>query len=396
MFFCEKGPRYRETRSMVRTKSAGKSLHDAIEISGNEKLRVKLSASIDLSDAHAIDIKYHRRCWGNNVSTVLRQSQSKTGASSGDNQIAAEIAAKIEFLTATEVALRNGEILKMSDLQSAYQSILEQNGVESMTCNRKVLKELIKTETDEVQFHRPERVNESDRVTIKDTRDVAVQLSEKVEQQRDMREEMKTLYDAALLRRKCISKTKQWVFEGSLETFSKDNFPEELYCFFRWVINGPNATLSTEDKYQEVHKRAMSLVQSTMSMCLTERQVGNKKSELLKSAREMPQQVAVGIAIHQAVRSKQLVNMLHGFGLSVEYNRLLRVEAQIESNVLKRMEESNGLFLPPDIGKGRHVFFAIDNVDFAEDTYDGRNTLHGTVKAIYQKSHVGDEIPQIR
>ena len=150
-FFCEKDPRYRETLSMVRTKSAGKSLHDAIEISGNEKLHVKLSTSIDLSDAHAIDIKYHKRCWGNNVSTVLRQSQSKTGASSGDNQIAAEIAAKIEFLTATEVALRNGEILKMSDIQSAYQSILEENGVESMTCNRKVLKELIKTEIDEVQ-----------------------------------------------------------------------------------------------------------------------------------------------------------------------------------------------------------------------------------------------------
>ena len=190
VFFCEKGPRYRETLSMVRTKSAGKSLHDAIEISGNEKLRAKLSTSIDLSDAHAIDIKYHKRCWGNNVSTVFRQSQSKTGVSSGDNQIAAEIAVKIEFLAATEVALRNEEILKMSDLQSAYQSILEENGVESMTYNRKALKELIKTEIDEVQFHRPERVNESNRVTIKDTRNVAVQLSEKVEQQCDMREEI--------------------------------------------------------------------------------------------------------------------------------------------------------------------------------------------------------------
>ena len=155
-------------------------------ISGHEKLRVKLSTSIDLSDGHAIDIKYHKRCWGNNVSTVLRQSQSKTGASSDDNQIAAEIAAKMEFLIATEVALRNGEILKMSDLQSAYQSILEENGVESMTCNRKELKELVKTEIDEVQFHRPEKVNESDRVTIKETRNVAVQLSEKVEQQRDI------------------------------------------------------------------------------------------------------------------------------------------------------------------------------------------------------------------
>lgn len=207
---------------------------------------------------------------------------------------------------------------------------------------------------------------------------------------------MKTLYDAALYLRKSINKSKKWVFEGSLETLSKDHFPEELYCFFRWVINGPNTTLSVEEKCNEIHKRAMSLEQSTVSMCLTERQVGNKKSEIIKSSREMPQQLAIGLAVHQAVRSKELVNMLRGFCISVEYNRLLRVESQIEASVLKRMEHNEGLFLPPDILKGSYVFFAIDNVDFQEDTYDGRNTLHGTSMAIYQKSHAEDERPQIR
>ena len=49
-----------------------------------------------------------------------------------------------------------------------------------------------------------------------------------------------------------------------------------------------------------------------------------------------PQQLAVGLAIHQSIRSKEMVNMLHGFGMSVEYNRLLRVESQIEASVLKR------------------------------------------------------------
>ena len=32
---------------------------------------------------------------------------------------------------------------------------------------------------------------------------------------------------------------------------------------------------------------------------------------------------------------------------------------------------------PRDIVKGRHVFFAIDNVDFAEDTPDGKRMFHG-------------------
>lgn len=256
-----------------------------------------------------------------------------------------------------------------------------------------MLKQLIQSEIEEVEFHKSKRVNESERVTIKATRDAAVQLSN---QESDVNDAMKTLYDAALYLRKCINQSKKWVFKGSLEGLSKDHYPEELYCFFRWVINGPNTTLSVEEKSNEVHKGAMSLVQGTISTCLTERQVGNKKSEIFKSSREMPQQLAIGLAIHQSVRSKELVNMLRGFGLSVEYNRLLRVESQIEASVLKRMEHNDGLFLPPDIVKGRHVFFAIDNIDFQEDTYDGSNTLHGTSMAIYQKCQADDEKPQLR
>ena len=131
-------------------------------------------------------------------------------------------------------------------------------------------------------------------------------------------------------------------------------------------------------------------------MCLTERQIRNKKSEVINSSREMPQQLAVGLAVHQSVRSKALVIMLRGFGLSVEYKRLLQVESQIEASVVERIERDDGLFLLPDLAKGRHVFFAINNVDFAEDTYDEQSTLHGTSMAICQRCQVDDEKLQIR
>ena len=388
-FFCDKPAGYREALRKVSTTRAGKSLHDAIEISGDERLRVKLSTAVDSQDAHAIDIRYHVKCWSNNVVTVLRRSAPK---SSNDELFAAEIAAKLEFLTTTEETLRNGNVLVMSELQSAYNSILQENGVENKAINRKTLKDLPISEIDDVEFHKPKRLNESERGTVQETRDKGIQLME----EHDLRDEMKNLFDAALYLRKVISKSQRWTFEGSVDTLSKQHFPEELFCFFRWVINGPNATLSSVEKCLKVQKRAMNLVQSTMSMCLTERQIGNKKSQVIKSSREMPLQLAVGIAVHQAVRSKELVNMLRGFGFAVDYNRLLRVESELESGVIKRMEENDGIFLPPDIVKGRHIFFAIDNVDFAEDTYDGRNTLHGTAMAIYQRCHQDDPKPQIR
>lgn len=106
-------------------------------------------------------------------------------------------------------------------------------------------------------------------------------------------------------------------------------------------------------------------------------------------------QLAVGIAVHQAVRSKQLITMLHGFGMSVDYNRILTVEAQIEVSVLKHIELNGGLFIPPDVVLGRHVFFVVDNVDFADDTHDGKNTFHGTAMAIYQRQEPGDVAPEL-
>lgn len=109
----------------------------------------------------------------------------------------------------------------------------------------------------------------------------------------------------------------------------------------------------------------------------------------------MPQQLAVGLAVHQTVRSKELISLLHGFGLSVDYNRILRVEAQIESSVLERMVQNDGVYLPPDIVMGRHVFFAIDNVDFSENTPDGKRTFHRTAMTTYQRIHPEDKIPDL-
>ena len=109
----------------------------------------------------------------------------------------------------------------------------------------------------------------------------------------------------------------------------------------------------------------------------------------------MPQQLAIGVAIRQAIRSKKVIKILHGFGMSVEYNILLRMESQIAIREVKRIMDNDGLCLPPDFILGRCIFFAVDNVDFAEDTPDGKRTLYGTAMAIYQRCHDGDETTKL-
>ena len=41
--------------------------------------------------------------------------------------------------------------------------------------------------------------------------------------------------------------------------------------------------------------------------------------------------------------------------------------------------------MPPDVVHGRHVYFAVGNIDFAEDIPDSKHTLHATAMAIYQQ-----------
>ena len=57
--------------------------------------------------------------------------------------MASEIAAKIEFLTLTEITLSDGKIVPISQLQAAYKEILNVNNVANETMNRKALKQLL-------------------------------------------------------------------------------------------------------------------------------------------------------------------------------------------------------------------------------------------------------------
>ena len=91
--------------------------------------------------------------------------------------MASEIAANIEFLTMTEITLRDGKIPTMSVLQAAFESMLDAHNVPDPTCNRKAVKQLLQAEIPGIEFHKAKGVNESDRVSIKKIRDSAIQLA---------------------------------------------------------------------------------------------------------------------------------------------------------------------------------------------------------------------------
>ena len=76
---------------------------------------------------------------------------------------------------------------------------IEANNVYEDLCNRKTLKPLTQTLIPEVEFHRPPKANESDRQSVKETRDTTIHLVEK--KSSDDSKQMNVLFEAALLLR---------------------------------------------------------------------------------------------------------------------------------------------------------------------------------------------------
>ena len=123
-----------------------------------------------------------------------------------------------------------------------------------------------------------------------------------------------------------------------------DQIPSELYTFYRWVLQGEKYNLSTESKTASVDKKAKNLAQTTMYMHLSDYQAKNKSNE--SRNHEVPQQLALGVSVRQATRGKKIINLLHGFGVSVSYERLFRLEAQIAGSVIDRMQANGGIYIP--------------------------------------------------
>ena len=61
--------------------------------------------------------------------------------------------------------------------------------------------------------------------------------------------------------------------------------------------------------------------------------------------------------------AKKTVEFLHSFGLSISYECVLRTETQLAESVLRNMQDNGGFFISSNFLKGRHVFFAVDNID---------------------------------
>ena len=271
-----------------------------------------------------------------------------------------------------------GKIVTMAETERQYREICLSNDVkEEDMISRKSLKALIEDELFhmDVVFNDAISKNQSQRISLQFVSNV---LLSQAEGSSGINSDMKVLYDAAKLIRKTILTKEKWKFTGSVgEMEINKTIPNEVLTFFKWCIGGRTKLQSLQTESEHINQKAVAMSQSLMYECLTERQVSYGGSLITKHkhSRDLPLQTAVGLTIHSKTRSKFLVQLMHGLGSLIDYNKVLWLETAIANKVLRCMEENRGLYIPPSLVKGRFIFCAADNLDFLEDTPDGRRCV---------------------
>jgi len=103
----------------VRTENAWKELQQAVKISQNPVLMTHLNNAISPTDAHAIDVRYHKVCWTQHVFHVLRDNACNQ-VKSPQIPLSMQMSWLIELINLVDVHTQSKAYLPMDVVETTY------------------------------------------------------------------------------------------------------------------------------------------------------------------------------------------------------------------------------------------------------------------------------------
>jgi len=145
-----------------------------------------------------------------------------------------------------------------------------------------------------------------------------------------------------------------------------DYIPDRLYMFLS-MLPGGQSLLENDELGCEKHENRRRFRIINIAQDLMHTANGDKFLT--------PKHIGMASKLHQATRSKVLVNTFHQAGHVISYRESIKLELHSLKNTLESMD-SYGAVVPQNLVKGRFVHFSADNVDINEYILDGKGTFH--------------------
>ena len=179
-------------------------------------------------------------------------------------------------------------------------------------------------------------------------------------------------------------------FTGSFgEDCQERSVPHLLLALVSMVLEGP----SIKHQIRECSTQAaLSIAQILKfnSVKHMRKQPNTSSSIRHSSAQETPLPIYIGLMLHAQTRKRDLVDWLFNLGLSVSYDRVLRLSAEMGNSVCQRFHMEQ-VVCPPTLKGNVFTTAAVDNIDHNPSATTAKDSFHGTGISLLQHPTSADE-----
>ena len=174
--------------------------------------------------------------------------------------------------------------------------------------------------------------------------------------------------------REDMLRRKNLLFSGSFtEDCQEHSVPQSLVMLITMIIYGTNI----KDKTSYLSQPALSLSQLIMFHSCVHRRHQPSLHTRHSEQRDTPLPLFVGALVALRTRSKDLVSTLYRLGLSVSYDYVLGLSADL-GNIAISHFEIIGTVCPPKLNIGVFTTSALDNINHDRTATSPQGSFHGT------------------
>lgn len=333
----------------------------------------KLLATLSAGDVVAQELKYHCNCLRalyNRERDYMTRKENRESQSSKDKDIYPLVLSELlVYVVETKSNADGPAVFRLADLVSLYKQRLQQLGVEEPNVNATRLKEKLMEEIPELEAHRKGRD-----ILLAFKKDVGEALAQAVEYS----DALIVTKAASILRKHMIEH--KTTFNGTFhDNCIADSAPPLLLQFVCMIEHGAN--IKSQLRFG-ASKTDLTMTQLLQYNCYAKYKEGAKTFRHSKD-RETPFPVFLGMSTYAKTRKKLLVDMLHEHGLSISYDRVLEISAQLGDAAVRRYNEE-GVVCPSDLRKDLFTTAAMDNIDHNPTATTATSSFHGTSISVFQ------------
>lgn len=336
------------------------------------KLIAKLEALA--GDMMAKDIVYHDEC----ATKLFNRERNRVKSSVAeanvkyDETFVTAFAELISYIRCTIDDEETAPVFKLSRLKSILSKRIEQIGGNANIHSTRLKNDILSNFPDLRAQH------DGREVILVAKENIGASLRKACDY--DAQQDAVILARAANIVRKQILNRSRPSFNGSFDlNCQQESVPHTLTALVSMIMFGSN--IESGPDYQS--QPALSIAQ-LITFNTFERRKSAAGGYRRTIRQETPLPMFIGSFIHSHTRSKDIVSTLNFLGLSVSYDRVLSLSADLGNTAIKHYE-TLGAVVPSILRYHIFTVGAVDNIDHNPSSTSAQSAFHGTGISLFQQ-----------